>query len=77
MIKLTRTLRSEPSNVINVILVSQIVLKDVSQKWGETVWSELSAVKIFWQYRIDLRMNELVQIVLFSNLDENYSVAAW
>jgi hypothetical protein len=43
----------------------------------ETVWLELLAVKIFWQYHINLQMNELVQIVVHSNLDESYSVAAW
>jgi hypothetical protein len=77
MTKLTWNLHSEPSKVINVISVSRISLRDVSQKWIETVWSELSASKIFWQYRVNLRMNELVQIVLHSNLDESYSVAAW
>jgi hypothetical protein len=77
MTKLTWDLRSEPSRVINVILVSRIFLRDVSQKWIETVWPELSAIKIFWQCRINLRMNELLQIVLHSNLDESYIVATW
>jgi hypothetical protein len=46
-------------------------LRNVSQKWMETAWSELSNVKIFWQYRINLQMNKLVQIVLHSDLDDS------
>jgi hypothetical protein len=37
MPKLTWNVRSEPSKVITAILVSWIFLRDVSQKWMETI----------------------------------------
>jgi hypothetical protein len=77
MTKPTWGLRSEPSNVRNGILMSRIFLRDVSQKWMETIWSKLSAIELFWQYRINLRMNEWVQIILHSHVDESDIVAAW